>query len=417
MKKRTLKIMAIAMVFALIFAFAAIPTSAANYTTEQYAQGGTTTFNKHLVVDSDTNIPNKTFSFSVASGNAMAATNNTVAVLAGPVVENNGEVTSPSIADVTFAPNNTTTNGLPSDAAGSSPTAGKKYATQTATVSFADITFPEPGVYRYTITEAAQTSPYSLSASSTNPLTLDVYVTNNNNGSLEVSEYVLHTGTAAPAANATSGTADVSHVGDALSDKTDNFTNEYSTKDLGISKRVSGNQASKDKYFEFTVTVPNMAATDTFDVDITGAVADPVRNDATNASFTSMSNPTSVTGAELDTGVKFYLQDGQFVKILGLPAGASYTVTENAEDYTSTPGNDIVAVAAQGGDPAKNYTDNANSTLDADKYVGFTNTRDGVIPTGVLLTVAPFAIGLLLFGALAVFFIARKKRREGEDEE
>ena len=51
----------------------------------------------------------------------------------------------------------------------------------------------------------------------------------------------------------------------------------------------------------------------------------------------------------------------------------------------------------------------------ADITAAFTNTKQGVVPTGVLLTVAPFAIGLLLFGALAVFFVARKKKRAEEE--
>ena len=52
---------------------------------------------------------------------------------------------------------------------------------------------------------------------------------------------------------------------------------------------------------------------------------------------------------------------------------------------------------------------------DANVYTGFTNERNGIVPTGVLLTVAPFAIGLLLFGALAIFFIARKKKKAEEE--
>lgn len=417
MKKRTFKLMAVAMVIALIFAFAAIPASAA--TTYTPVAGTSTTFNKYLVVDSDTNIPNKTFGFTVAQGTAIPAANGTVAVIAGPVITNNGSVTKPSIADVTFAPANTTTAGVPGD----NTVTTKKYATQTATVDFDGITFPEPGVYRYTITENSVSAPYSIT--STNPLTLDVYVTDNN-GSLVVSEYVLHTGTAAPTANASSGTADVPNNGDSLSTKKDGFTNEFDTQDLGFSKEVTGNQASKDKYFKYTVVITGLTAGDTYTVDLSNADADISANpnEATTVINEAVTQPATLTVASGEASItqEYYLQNGQSIKILGLPKGAGYTVTEDAEDYTKSSNNTLVAVAAQGTEgqagyvPAKTYSDADNGTLDTDKYVGYTNTKNGIIPTGVLLTIAPFAIGLLLFGALGIFFIARRKRRV-EDEE
>ena len=65
MKKRTLKLMAVAMVFALIFAFAALPASAA---TTYTAIGGSTTFVKNLVVDEDANIPDITFAYTITRG-------------------------------------------------------------------------------------------------------------------------------------------------------------------------------------------------------------------------------------------------------------------------------------------------------------------------------------------------------------
>ena len=46
----------------------------------------------------------------------------------------------------------------------------------------------------------------------------------------------------------------------------------------------------------------------------------------------------------------------------------------------------------------------------SDHTVAFTNTRNGIIPTGVIMTVAPFAIGICLFGAVIIFIICRRKR-------
>ena len=50
-------------------------------------------------------------------------------------------------------------------------------------------------------------------------------------------------------------------------------------------------------------------------------------------------------------------------------------------------------------------------TLNSDHSVAFTNTRNGIIPTGIIMTIAPFAIGICVFGAVFIFIICRKKRR------
>jgi hypothetical protein len=273
------------------------------------------------------------------------------------------------------------------------------------------------------VTEAAAAGAYRHDTQNTGSTDrtryLDVYVTDDGTGTLVVSSYVLHKEDGTVTANATSGSADVAAAGAAVNDKSASYVNEYETKDLAFSKEVTGNQASRDKYFKYTVTIDGLTASDTFTVDLANAEAAPTKNDATK--YTTMTNPTSVTGSDLASGVDFYIQHGQSIKILGLPTTAEYTVVEDEEDYTKAEGNTLEAVPAQGTEgqsgyvAAKPYNDSYNGTMATDKYVGYTNTRDGIIPTGVLLTVAPFAIGLLLFGALAVFFVAKKKRRAEEE--
>ena len=428
MKKRFSKLMAIAMVFALIFAFAAIPASAA--TTYTPVAGGTTTFSKYLIVDSDTHIPNVTFVFNIASiptGTGKPATSNTVAVYA-PVdagVTGTPTISNPAFtSDITNTPTYDTIQS-PADTGKLTLDTGKKYAAKTVTVDFSGVTFPEPGIYRYVVTEDAATGAYTHDTQNTGstPLTryLDVYVTDSNdgNGTLAVSSYVLHKENGTVTANATSGSGDVATAEAAVEDKSASYVNEYETKDLAFSKEVTGNQGSRDKYFKYTVTIDGLNASDTFTVDLDNAEAAPTTNNAT--SYDTMSNPASVTGSDLASGVDFYIRHGQSIKILGLPTTAEYNVVEEKEDYTQTAGNTLEAVAAQGTEgqsgyvAAKSYNDSNSGTMATDKYVGYTNTRNGIIPTGVLLTVAPFAIGLLLFGALAVFFVAKKKRRAEEE--
>ena len=370
---------------AVLLVAAALPSAFAfKYTA---VAGTSTTFDKYLVMDVDANVPNATFAFTVAPGTAIAATENRVAVLAG--------IGTPTIADVTFAPTDSTTAGLPSDT--DTATAGQQYATQTAKVDFSGISFTEPGIYRYIVTETATTNQ-GVTNDESATRTLDVYVTDND-GALEVSSYVLHTGTDAPAAGADKGSADVSNTGDKLGDKSAGYTNTYDTSNLTFSKTVSGNQASRDKYFAFTVTIRGAVAGTVYDVDLTKAdvniSANP--NDATTCIGNAVTQPQRLTVPADGTVTQvFYLQHGQEITIKGLAKGTEYAVTENPEDYKQTA------------------PDNASGTIvSEDVTAAFTNTRSGVIPTGVLLTVAPFA-AIMAVGAVGIIVMVGKKRKRAE---
>lgn len=390
--KRFKKLMAILMATALIMSIAAISASAEDTYTP--VNGTNTQFNKYLVVDSDTNIPAISFNFTVAPGEAVAATSSTPAILAG--------VGTPSIATVTFTNGQATSTTAPSDLTLAD---GKKFAVQTATVDFSGVTFTEPGVYRYVITEqetsGAKAVTYDTQAATPGSKTryLDVYVEDDDETTaddLVVSSYVMHETTAV---------VDNTDSDDKADDKSSSFVNEISTKDLEFGKEVTGNQGSKDKYFEFQLVISNAQANTTYSIDLTSAEASPTATDATV--YSNMTNPTSfTTNGTGDATITFYLKDGQYIKIPGLPDGYGYTLTETAEDYASTPG--ITQAISSKNEP---YTGNTTgSNVSTDIYTGYTNDRTGIIPTGVLLTIAPFAVGILLFGALIIFFIAKRRR-------
>ena len=386
--KRFKKLMAILMATALIMSIAAISASAEDTYTP--VNGTNTQFNKYLVVDSDTNIPAISFNFTVDPGEAVAATSSTPAILAG--------VGTPSIATVTFTDGQTTSTTAPQDLTLAS---GKKFAVQTATVDFSGVTFTEPGVYRYVITEqettGAKAVTYDTQADTPGSKVryLDVYVEDDNNA-LKVSSYVMHETTAVVPNDDSDTKAD---------DKSSSYVNEISTKDLEFGKEVTGNQGSKDKYFLFTLNITNAQASTTYAVDISGAEASPAKTDATK--YDTMTNPSSfTTDGDGKATVTFYLKDGQYIKIPGLPEGYGYTLTEDAEDYASS-----ATISATNGKSGVAYSDPATgSSVAADIKTGYTNDRTGIIPTGVLLTIAPFAIGILLFGALIIFFIAKRRR-------
>ena len=419
--KRILAGMAAPLIAAATIAAPALPTFAA--TTYTAVAGTSCNFNKYLIMDAGDTVPNATFNFTVAPGAAISAdtSDNTVMqVLPG--------VGTPTIAAVTFGPSDTTataagtnidvarTNVQRGGTAGDTVQldAGEKYATKQATVSFAGITFDEPGIYRYIITETAGSQSGIVYDTDVDRV-LDVYVTDDGTGTLVVSEYVLHTDVSNVTIGQSMGSGDVASAGAALADKTDGFTNEYTTKDLKLEKQVTGNQASRDKWFEFTVTMAagSVNAEDSYVVSIADD-SDANTNDgsadatsgttaATIAANQGKTNPTTVTGAQLLAGQKFYLQHGQSVVIRGLAPSANYTVTENAEDYSS---------AVKTGDTNSGVI---GTVAGENKMAvaGFTNTRDGIVPTGIIVTVVPGAI--IVGAAAAALALKRKSRKEDEE--
>ena len=374
----------------VLFSGTASPIAAAEYTP---AAGGSTSFNKYLIMDTGDSVPNATFKFTVAPGTAVSAGNGTAEVFAG--------IGEPKVSDVTFSSSDSTSTNAGSavdlnrsneerggekDADAVQFDAGEKFAVKAANVSFSGISFTEPGIYRYIISETASETTGIINDTDTDRV-LDVYVAAEGTA-LSVKSYILHT---------TAG--DVSLTAEDVSDKTDGFTNEVNAKDLKIQKEVSGNQASRSKYFKFTVKCNGVADTDSFVVSLSDD-SDSATNDgnAETTTSTNKTNPTSVTGADLKEGVDFYLCHGQSIVIRGLSAAASYTVTEDKEDYES---------AVMTGKTNEGVIGTVAGTAKLAE-AGFTNTRSGVIPTGLFMTVIPGVV-IILGGAAGLILVKRKK--------
>lgn len=400
--------------------------------------GTSLTFKKFLIIGAGDNVPNVTFSYTIAAGTAIStdtSSNTEFQVDAGV------DADKVTITDTTFAPRATTytsvqtgdidvtrqasdrATGLTADTGVEFETSkGEQYAVQNATVDFSGVTFVEPGVYRYIITETASTTNAAAGIMHDNDVdrVLDVYVTDNN-GTLEISGYVLHKNESNIAISGTMGSNDVMSEGEPLDDKTDGFTNEYKSKDLVFKKEVAGNQASRDKYFEFTLKLENVGNENTFTVSIADD-NDPNTTDG-NADATSGSNNATITANRGKENVltltsdasgeitrKFYLQHGQSIAVRGLPLNAEYTVTENAEDYKST------------GASVTGYTDATSGDIGIvagnNKVVktSFKNERQGIIPTGLFTIVGP-AIAVILIALIGIGIVLMGKRRKEERAE
>ena len=366
--KRFTKIMAFLMITALIMSFAIISTSAA---TTYTAIGGSTTITKNLVVEDDANIPDITFEYTITRVTAVAATASTIEILSAAEAASIGSVTF-SNADTTGA-----INGLPTDAQGS-PTAGKKYAQKSVAVTFPVGSFTKPGVYRYVIYETDGAKPgvtYDTTARY-----LDVFVVANANNELSVDSYVLRN-------SATSINTNGTYTTDS-GVKSSGYTNTITQYDFDFSKAITGNQGDKNKRFTFTLNITN-AIPGTYPVQT---------NDVTGS-------PSSITiGADGHFSATYDLTDGSTFKVLNLNKDAVCAVSEDAQDYTPSH-----IIDNNGTTIGTNSSGNI-TLANANHSVAFTNERDGIIPTGVILTIAPFAIGLLLFGALIIFFVAKRRR-------
>ena len=415
MKKRNfLAVLASCAVMASMFS---VTANAANYADGNQAAGGNTTFTKYLVLDAEANVPNATFSYTIKAGTAIDGTADNMQVYAGKfAVNGKGEVTAPVVSDVTFTAGNSTTDGADGD--GITNDASKKYASQTINADFTGVKFDEPGVYRYIVTEDLNESQ-GVAVAGSIAKTLDVFVEDGGTGTLSVKSYVLYNtviNTAPEKNTAVDKNADKTAEN---GKKTDGFVNTYDTNDLTLSKTVTGNQGSKDKYFKFEVTIKNAVAGTVYDVDLTSADGTVIENSATNAEYVGKANPTSVTVGDDGTVTEtFYLQNGQSIKILGLAEGTAYEIEETPEDY--------VASAVITGDTERTADNSDVALLDnkvfdteltEDTTVAFTNDRQGAIPTGVILSVAaPVAIGVAVLGGI-VFLFVRNKKRDTEEEE
>lgn len=406
---------------------AAMPASAANYAANKQATGGTTSIQKYLVIDNDAVVPEATFEYEITAiendinYTSPAGATGTVAAYAGV------DADKITVGNVTFTAADAATAGAADD--GITNSTDKKYVKKSFELDFSAVKFAEPGVYRYTLTEknagATDTLGAGIKHVGNYQKTLDVYVTDNN-GTLNVSSYVLYNSliTTPPALASAVVALDekVDRTDTANTDKTDGFVNEYESRKLTFAKKVTGNQGSKDKYFKFTVKIENANGA-TLSVDMTGAETETSANSATIYAKADMDAANSVDQNEdvagqqlvIDSDEKsydFYLQNGQYITLKGLPAGATYTVSEAAEEYTSTATDDENDFEIG----TLTFDDAVTGDIeDDDIYTGFINNKNGSIPTGVILSVAgPAVIGLAVVGGI-IYMTVKRKKDDAED--
>ena len=395
-------------IIAGIFLVSGIKVRAANY---QKVNGTSTLFKQYLVLDKEARLPDVTFSYEVTAGSPEAYTQETMAVLAGV------DADKITVSDAVFTQSDPIKTTVGSDD-NVTITGEQGYDVKPVTIDFSRVSFDEPGIYRYVLTMTSSSQQgirYDTQAAAPGVKTryIDVYVTDEQ-GVLTVSNYVLHENASSISLSEEAGSAFSVQDAERLADKSDGFVNESVTADLKFGNETEGNQGSRDKYFKYTLTLDNALADTVYYLDLSEAEINGTGNSATI--YDQLSNPAQITtDAEGKASVDFYLKDGQYVRVKGLTENTVYSLTEANEDYLKREGTDRIAVEAAGDQPAKTYDDPVSGTITTqDVFTGFTNVRNGVIPTGIIMSSLP---GILMissaFGGLCLLF-GKKKEEERE---
>lgn len=338
------------------------------------------TFKKYLVLNEDTKVPPVTFTFTIAPGVAVPASGGSSRSIYAGIGNPKLKVGDSETSAVTFASGDGT---YASAQSGDTVELGadQKYAKKVVTVDFNGIQFTAPGIYRYVITEAETTQDGIVNDDNTTR-TLDVFVKYkvDSGRELEISNYILYPGTK-------TDSADV-----AAEQKDDGFTNTYISYDLTLAKTVTGNQGDRDKYFKFKVDITKAVKDTIYVVDLADAEEFPFVNG------TTQTNPNSLTvGTGGTVSQVYYLKHDQSIVIRGLTEDTQYTITEESysgDGYTTS-------YVLDEEDSVKNNTTGAKTMGTADHTVTFNNDKQGTVPTGILLDVAPYL--LLVVAALAGF--------------
>lgn len=254
---------------------------------------------------------------------------------------------------------------------------GNKVAYTGATLTAATTGYTNPGIYRYTVQEAAIDDTNKANEDITKDstvYTVDVIVQYNEAGTdLVPAGILVHNG---------DSTEKAEHL---------EFTNTLDAKvgdnTLTVTKKIAGNQGVKGRKFPFTITV-NGANSDKFKYSTDSGTT-----------WTDM----SVTDNSINT-VTVQLADNDSVMVKGLSSTDTYSITEDKGDY------ELTSVAGADEYDLKRGTATGNVNNKADS-ITFTNTKNGVVPTGILMTAAPYA-ALVGLGAIFAGFFFRRKRED-----
>lgn len=323
---------------------------------------------------------NISFTYSVSTGTLDANETKSEGEHSIPVKTSTASVQGDTIASADFSKD-------PSD---TDPTIDTYLAEVTLTLPSAD-DFAEPGVYKYTVSERV-VGDTNDDVTPGGAHTLYVYVENGDSGK-------VITGVEFWDAKVSDDPEDVSkktnkwvnyYKLNGNPDKDDDEDEKPSAKanEMFVTKTVTGDMADLTESFEFDIAITNPA-------NPVSAYLETKKTVAGEEVWEPSENP-------LDSLEDIMLNNNTRVHIYGLSNGDAYTVTENAansDGYVTT----IDGSSTENGVKSGSFA-NSNVT------VAYTNTRDAVSPTGLIMDIAPYV--LLVVVAAAGCFVFLRKRRE-----
>lgn len=315
-------------------------------------------------------------------------------------------------------------------------TGGPKDFSDGVKITFKPEKFDDPGVYRFVVTESAKQGPNAEDVdemdvtvdNTTQPYQkqrfLDVYVRVKEGtvNTKEIYGYVLHSGDTSFEANKTgnkkTGNKNSGYDGDkekgGKKDTPQGYT-KYKPRKLRVDKKISG-MINKDNAFPFELNLYHnrtaLEKTDNSDLQV------KVKLPGASAYIVKKASEIPGLGATL--------KDGQSLEIIGLPKTTTYNVKETnntsltiksdvrfSEDVAN-PVPDTAAVTTETVAPAASSTERGGDKklLEKDSHVAYHNHIDEITPTGVVLTVAPYAMMLAVAGSMGFMFFNRKKEEE-----
>lgn len=242
--------------------------------------------------------------------------------------------------------------------------------TKTTTVDFANVEFPKAGIYRYVVKETDNKIPgitYDVQE-----YEVDVYAYDNGKGKF-VANYV------------------VSHKKGNEAKEPIQFNNKLKTTSLTVKKTVTGNAGERDRDFNFTLElIPN---------------AEFEKGQTVTFTKKGKDKPETSIEAKIGEVTQFTLKNGESLTLDKFPVGISYKVDETkVEGYTTS------AKLTDGDKAAAAYTlgteQKSDETADV---IDVTNNKEGIIPTGVVNTIAPFAALAIVAIGGSLYFVKRKK--------
>lgn len=349
MKNQLLKRMsAMLMAGAMVVAMSGMSVCA-----EKSTQSFTPTITKKITKNANVYAPSTDFTFTIEPGAAVAGTESTPAINAGPV---GGAKFENEDGIITSTPKQ-------EDILATTVTAGTK------TITIDEKKFSVPGIYRYVVKE--ENGNYSGLTYTTEEKYFDVHVTVNGEGTKSFAYGFVS-------------------KDNPLVKDSGIFTNDYDSNgerlhNLKVTKNVTGNQGQTGKDFEFTLKVDGADGEQYYVV------------------FADNRTPITLVSG---TAATITLSDDQSVTIYGLSEDDAYTVTETP--YTSEGYKTTYKI-----DNGSAVTGNkANGTISADTTVTFENNKNVDTPTGIVAAYAPYILMVVVAGAAVVLFLRRRNRAE-----